>query len=564
MISNKAGLQYIAELFIREGIKHIVISPGSRNAPMMLTFPEYEELTCYSIVDERSAGFFALGIAQKTRQPVVLNCTSGSALLNYAPAIAEAYYQQLPLIILSADRPNKLIDQGDGQAIRQNGVYHNYIRKSVHLPESPTSEEDIQGYQKLILEAIDSSQSPVFGPVHINVPLDEPIYDVHEKQKIHLLDKRNNNKTPALSKNQRVKLLDVWNNQSKKLIIIGQHISDEAFNKQLSQLAEREDVVMMTESTSNQHNHHFITHIDQVLTQIKPDNEDDFKPELLIVLGGHIVSKKLKLWLRKNFRYAHWHISLNQKPQDTFFHLTEHIQLQDQDFVQFLLEETKREIPSNYRKKWSEIQQKSWNYHTEYVKDIPYSDLKVFEKIRAVLPSKKLNLHFANSTAVRYSQFFHYGSHIHIDSNRGVSGIDGSISTALGASIINQEPTCVITGDLSFFYDSNALWNKYLHPNFLIILINNGGGGIFRFIDGPMQSNHLDFFETTHHRTAKALASDANMEYLSCSAEANLTPTLQILFQESTKSKILEIFTPRELNDLVLKRYFFFLRDAHK
>ncbi|NPD84563.1 2-succinyl-5-enolpyruvyl-6-hydroxy-3-cyclohexene-1-carboxylic-acid synthase, partial [Lentimicrobium sp. L6] len=187
MISNKPGLELLVQIFIQEGIKDIVISPGSRNAPMMLTFPEYPEFNIHSIIDERSAGFFALGLAQKSRCPVVLNCTSGTALLNYAPAIAEAYYQQIPLIVLSADRPEYLIDQGDGQAIVQQNVYHNFIRKSVQLPEDIQSKKDEEDFQRLVFETIEAGQNPVQGPVHINVPLDEPIYDLKEKEKHALI-----------------------------------------------------------------------------------------------------------------------------------------------------------------------------------------------------------------------------------------------------------------------------------------------------------------------------------------------------------------------------------------
>jgi len=194
------------------------------------------------------------------------------------------------------------------------------------------------------------------------------------------------------------------------------------------------------------------------------------------------------------------------------------------------------------------------------LKTIPFSDLMVFDKLEKYLPKTALNLHFSNSTPIRYSQLFNYNSHINIDSNRGVSGIDGSVSTALGASLKNKDITCLVTGDLSFFYDGNALWNHYLHPNFRIILINNGGGGIFRFIDGPMQSKHLDFFETPHKRSAKSLSIEAGMTYLQCNNSTDLEESIKAVFSPSNRAVLLEIFTPRELNDLVLKEYFLFLR----
>ena len=559
MISDKNGLQHIAELFIREGIEQIVISPGSRNAPMMLTFPEYEEFTCYSIIDERSAGFFALGLAQKTRKPVVLNCTSGSALLNYAPALAEAFYQNIPLIVLSADRPTKLIDQGDGQAIQQIDVFHNYIRKSVHLPEEPKSNEELHEFQSLILEAIYACKHPVLGPVHINVPLDEPIYEIKEKESIQLLKSLNENTEHKISSQTLNILKSTWNSSQKKLILIGQNPIDEELNNTLIELAKREDVIIMTETTSNQIGEDFISHIDRVLSQINEKNELDLFPDLLISLGGHIVSKKIKAWLRKKIDYYHWHISLDDKAMDTFFHLSNHIQIANNHFLKILNQQT-LSSSSNYKNLWQKLHNQAVKLHNQYLKSLPYSDFSVFEAIRKQIPNEAINLHFSNSTPIRYSQLFSYGKEVIIDSNRGVSGIDGSVSTALGASLINKTMTCLITGDLSFFYDSNALWNKYLHSNFRIIMINNGGGGIFRFIDGPMQSQHLDYFETTHQRTAKSLALEAGMEYTSCIKESELDELLVDFFSPSKQSKFIEIFTPRELNDIVLKNYFSFLR----
>ena len=561
MISNKAGIQHIAELFIREGIEHIVISPGSRNAPMMLTFPEYTELKCYSIVDERSAGFFALGMALKLQKPVVLNCTSGSALLNYAPAIAEAYYQNIPLIVLSADRPAHLIDCGDGQCIRQDDVFHNFIRKSVHLPENPSSKEDILNYQKLVLEAVNHSLSPIPGPVHINVPLAEPIYDTQPKKALELITNHTTTHHTNHIEEKLRELKNLWNTSAKKLILIGQQAQDIELNQHIQKLSEREDVVIMTETTSNIATDRVIKHIDRVLSQLNNENDVALLPDLLITVGGHIVSKKIKAYLRKEIKYQHWHIGENTQINDTFFHLDKHIQHNANDILS-TLSETSILSDSTYRKKWMELSDKAEVLHWEYIKKAPYSDLLVFETIRKSLEDKRINLHFSNSTPIRYSQLFKYGNNIRIDCNRGVSGIDGSVSTALGASTIQQEITCLITGELSFFYDSNALWNKYLHPGFRIIVINNGGGGIFRFIDGPMQSHHLDYFETPHQRSAKSLALENSLEYHSCENIKNLEVSLQRFFKIETKAKVLEIFTPREENDKILKSYFSFLKTS--
>lgn len=557
MISNKDGLEHLANIFIKEGITDIVISPGSRNAPMMLTFPEYEEFKIYSIVDERSAGFFALGIAQKTRRPVVLNCTSGSALLNYAPAIAEAYYQQIPLIVLSADRPEKLIDQGDGQAIHQQKVYQNFIRKSVHLPESFESEEDVIRFQKLVFEAIEACKQAVPGPVHINVPLDEPIYGEKEKSDIQLLENTPKQQKSSLDENQLKKLKETWNSAQKKMIIIGQTIPNKALESVLQEMSEKEDVIVLSETTSNVHSDLFIGKIDQTLTQITDENEIDFYPDLVISLGGHIVSKKIKAWLRKAKNLIHWHVSLDSKAPNVFFHLYQHIVMEEPLFLKQLI--SKATSSKSFQLFWLKAAERANEQQKAYLSQIPYSDLMVFRELHQALENP-CQLHFANSTPVRYSQFFSFNKQILINSNRGVSGIDGSVSTALGQSLYFDGTTLLVTGDLSFFYDSNALWNKYLHNNFKILLINNSGGGIFRFIDGPLNSGKIDLFETPHRRNAENLVKDAGMDYLTCSKHEDLKENLNSLLK-SSNSCILEVFTPREINDQVLKEYFKFLKE---
>lgn len=553
MISKKAGLELLANIFIKEGITDIVISPGSRNAPMMLTFPEYEEFKIFSIIDERSAGFFALGLAQKTRKPVVLNCTSGSALLNYAPAIAEAYYQQIPLIVLSADRPDHLIDQGDGQAIQQQNVFQNYIRKSVHLVEKIESNQESEAYQEMVFDAINKAMYPVCGPVHINVPLDEPLYGLKKKENISLIKYKSVNKRESLSDDFLSELKSKWQKANKKMIIVGQHLPDDSLNKVLVELA-AQGTVILTETTSNQHSKGFVSHIDQVLSQVNDQNEDQLFPDVVISLGAHIVSKKIKAWLRSDKDLQHWHISLDDKAPDTFFHLAEHIRSEEAILLE-ALKEDKKGI-SKYAKAWTKIVKQAKKLHKQFLEKIPYSDLMVFAAMEKEIP-EGLQMHFANSTPIRYSQFFDFKAKI-VDSNRGVSGIDGSISTALGQSLRYKGQTILVTGDLSFFYDSNALWNNYINANFKVILINNGGGGIFRFIEGPLRSGKIDLFETPHNRVARTLVHEAGMEYRICMYAYDLEESLQDLL-DSPNAQLLEIFTPRTTNDIVLKDYFKFL-----
>lgn len=555
MISDKKGLEHLSLLLISNNVKHIVFSPGSRNAPLIATFPRYKEFTCYSIVDERSAAFFALGIAQRTGETVVLSCTSGSALLNYAPALAEAYYQRIPLLVISADRPENLIDRGDGQTIRQRNIYANYIKKSVQLSENPDPEEELIEYQTLVLDAIKATQFPDKGPAHINIPFAEPIYGQKAKENPLL--------KPLVSIEERANILEsefellakTWNASSRKMILIGQQKTDKLLESVLEAISMDPSVIVLSETTSNISSPNFINCIDKSLASIASALQTDFLPDLLITVNRNIVSKKIKAFLRSEKPYQHWHIDEANEHLDTYFHLSRVIPIQPQLFFK-KMNELAIPKPSDYKMKWLKQKEKTEINHQQYIQEQAYSDLRVFDLLLKNLPANS-TIHFANSTPVRYSQLFNLKSSLQVESNRGTSGIDGSISTAVGSAWVSNEITTIISGDLSFFYDSNALWNNYISSQLRLIVINNGGGGIFRFIEGPNRLPELEtFFETKHQRKAKSLALEAGLEYVSADSLESLETALKTFFKSSDKAKLLEIFTPNELNAEILKNYF--------
>jgi 2-succinyl-5-enolpyruvyl-6-hydroxy-3-cyclohexene-1-carboxylate synthase len=348
-----------------------------------------------------------------------------------------------------------------------------------------------------------------------------------------------------------------WLSARKRMIIVGQHAPDAHLSKLLEQLALQKNTVVLTETTSNMNFPCFTNAIDQVLTQITAEKEHEFFPDVVLTFGGHIVSKKIKAWLRNSTYFQHFNISPDYQAPDTFLHLSKHLRCQTADVLKIAIEGPSAE--EDFIRNWQQITMKAKTIHQEFMETIPYSDFRVFRELHASLTTKT-QLHFANSTSIRYSQFFDFDRHI-IDGNRGVSGIDGSTSTALGQSLHFEGQTILVTGDLSFFYDINALWNNYLHSNFKILLINNSGGGIFRFLDGPLKSGQIDLFETPHNRTAQHLAQDAGMKYLYCREASNLSTKIHELI-ESSQSTILEVFTPRQVNDVVLNDYFRFLRNS--
>lgn len=559
-LSNKKSIQQIVLTLAALGLKHVVIAPGSRNGPLTISFNQHPDFECTSIRDERSAGFFALGKAIELKEPVAILCSSGSAVLNFAPAIVEAYYLRVPLIVITADRPAEWIGQMDGQTMVQTNVYANYIRKSYTLNGDADHENDLWHNNHCVNEGFAIATKIDPGPVHFNVPLQEPLFFTEEPAAF----------SPTLisfpiaeGKTDLINIReyqDAFANSKKVMVLVGQHSVDEELNDLVVKLAEYNNTIVLTESTSNIHSPEFISSIDRCIMPMKAEEIPEFMPDLLITFGGAIVSKKIKELLRKNKPAAHWNIHPHDSLVNTYQALTKAIPLEPVPFLTQLLMDLPPAHEGDYKEKWlsrsSAIQQK----HNEFFKNIEYSDLSVFKEIYSKIPGD-LSVHFANSSPIRYSQLFNNSGNKNIHSNRGTSGIDGCTSTAMGAASTNPEQQyLLITGDVAFFYDNNAFWNDCIPKNLKIILINNGGGGIFRIIKGPRHTEELEeFFETKHATSAKKLVEFYEWNYLSADNEESLLIALDEFFSVKEGGTVLEIFTPNEVNSHILSRYFKYL-----
>ncbi|MCV9932797.1 2-succinyl-5-enolpyruvyl-6-hydroxy-3-cyclohexene-1-carboxylic-acid synthase [Flavobacterium sp. LS1R47] len=549
MIYPKIPLaQSIIQICLEKGITNIIISPGSRNAPLTIGFVSNPAFQCYSIADERCAAFFALGIAQQTHQPTALVCTSGSALLNYYPAFAEAFYSQIPLIVISADRPQSKIDIGDGQTIRQENVYSNHSLYNANLHEDVSLEND-----KKINEAIDTARVQK-GPVHINAPFEEPLYETVSELAvrpiINTYVKENHSETIA----DLAKMVTDWNKSARKMVLVGVNEPNTINQEIIERLANDESVVVLTETTSNLHHSSFVNSIDTLITPFTPTDFENFQPEILVTFGGMIVSKRIKAFLRKYKPKQHWHID-TLRAYDTFGASPNHIKTNPNDFFEAFLPQT-QSIKSDYFSKIEKINDLRKERAQEYLGKVPFSDFKVFEKVIESLP-KNSQLQISNSSAIRYAQLIDIDSSIDVFCNRGTSGIDGSTSTAIGAAVGNPKPAVFITGDISFLYDSNALWNSYIPNDFKIIIVNNGGGGIFRILPGHQEQPVFNtFFETSHHLTAEYMAGMFKMNYIKADDESTLQLGLKTLYNTKGAPAILEIFTPTIENDKILLQFF--------
>lgn len=539
------------------GIQTVVFSPGSRNAPLVHAFKQLNDLECLVLPDERAAAFFALGIAQQTGVPVALCCTSGSAVANYLPAITEAHYQKIPLVVLSADRPTQWIDKGDGQTIRQQRIFGDFVRDELQL--EPFLERTVPNeVQDRIRQILCSSLFPEPGPVHINVPLEEPLYVPFSIPSLAI------EKLPSLPEcvENWDEIRQEWGNAKCKLILTGIISDGGLISDAVNRLAEDTSVVVLAETTSNLNGQNIIHGTDRLLATMLPEDEEKFKPELVVTLGNAIISKKIKALVRA-WKVPHWHVSMSDENMDTFGTLARTIQSSASDFIHQMQQSAP--VESDYQRKWKQCELLTEDFHQEYMANAPFSDLKAYQIILDYTPDYT-NVQMGNSAAVRYLQLYPPISTLVYHGNRGVSGIDGSVSTAAGAAWVNAKAevnTLLLCGDMSFIYDSNALWTKHLTPAFRIAVVNNGGGGIFRIIEGPSGSNHLEeFFEADVAVSIEHLCKAFNVNYYYADSEDALHNVMPLYLypQENDRPALLEVFTPRTQNSEVLKMYFEYLK----
>jgi 2-succinyl-5-enolpyruvyl-6-hydroxy-3-cyclohexene-1-carboxylate synthase len=548
MIYPKIPLaQSIIEICLSKSVTNIVISPGSRNAPLTIGFANNPQFKCYSIADERCAAFFALGLAQQLKVPVAVVCTSGSALLNYYPAVAEAFYSQISLIVISADRPHDKIDIGDGQTIRQENVFANHILYSANLHEDASEKNDA-----LINEAIAVARFQK-GPTHINAPFEEPLYETVTEPTVNV-QVHYTTMNPVTFQGDLSPFVEKWNSAKTKLILVGVNFPDAIDAVVIEKLAQDPSVVVMTETTSNLHHPTFLNSIDTIITPFTPEDFEAYRPDILVTFGGMVVSKRVKVFLRKYKPKEHWHIDV-LRAYDTFGALTQHFKEDPNTFLKKFLLKTS-EVESGYSAMAQQLNTFRRIKHDDYLSKIPFTDFKAFELILPALPDGSM-LQIGNSSAIRYAQLFEIKPTVEVFCNRGTSGIDGSTSTAVGAAVGSKKETVIITGDVSFLYDSNALWNNYIPEDFKVIVINNGGGGIFRILPGHAETPVFNtFFETTHKLTAEHLARMYGFNYQTARNEVELKKELNTFMQKTGGPKLLEVFTPMLENDKVLLQYF--------
>lgn len=562
MNTTKKGIRLLAETCQRKGIRKVVFSPGSRSAPLVIAFSQIPEIECIVIPDERVAGYFALGLAQQLQQTVAVVCTSGTAVLNLSPAVCEAYYQNVPLLLLTADRPYGAVGKGENQAIMQEGIFGVHVVFDISIDGDVEEENDLKELYTQVSTAIDETSNGYIGPVHVNVHLSEPLYKTTEEDFFFAWDE-----TKDTSSNEFIPLKDLqrikngFSTYEKKMLIVGMREFDADFNAQIQKLSERKDVVIIQENISNVNLPLGVWNADACITAMEEDAEIDLIPDVVVSFGKQIISKKLKQFLNEK-PIVHWDVppgSSIGRNWEMFGEMLDRIEpINETQFLNAILDTYETE--SDFKKDWQQLSQHAEELSKKYFAKNDYNDLKVMETLIHAFPDNS-NIQYGNSTPIRYSNFFKHKNSLTVNSNRGTSGIDGCLSTAAGSAYGRKGITVCILGDISFFYDSNALWNNYLSPDLRIIIINNNGGSIFRLLDGPSKVNEFEkFFETHHELTAKHLASMYGLPYYFCALQNELEETLKTFYEPSSHAKILEIKTDSVQSAEAYKKYFDFLR----
>ncbi|HQQ98427.1 MAG TPA: 2-succinyl-5-enolpyruvyl-6-hydroxy-3-cyclohexene-1-carboxylic-acid synthase [Cyclobacteriaceae bacterium] len=546
-------LPQLIELCYRKGIREAVLCPGSRSAPLTLAFARQGKIHCRTISDERSAAFMALGMAQASKQPVALVCTSGSAAYNFAPAVAEAYFQQIPLVVFTADRPAEWIDQLDGQTIRQGELYGKHVKKYFELPLDYVHPDARWFANRIINEAINLATTDNQGPVHVNAPFREPLYNIDPPSDtlVRVIDKWQPHS--ALTDASLQALLTELKSFKRILIVAGQQDYDAALLHTLRQLHEHTSWVVAGDILSNLHGLSFFCRsTDAFLGQLTTADKSSLQPDLLITFGKSVIAKNLKLFLRAYPAKQHWHLQAQGESADTYQQLKRIIPVEAKVFFQNLLRQILPKGDKAYEEQWTRFETQARATIKRFLDKQDGGEFKLIYRVMTSLPIG-CHLHLANSMSVRYAN--HIGlatdrEDVVVYANRGTSGIDGCTSTATGHAWVTQAPVVLITGDLAFFYDRNAFWHNYTTPNLRVVLINNHGGIIFNLIDGPArQPEAPEFFITEQKLNARSLAREFNLAYHDASAE------LSTYFGASEQTSILEIEGSQEANKKIFEEF---------
>lgn len=543
----------IAALLAARGINEIVVSPGSRNAPLIEAIARESSIKKTVVIDERSAAFVALGKASVLQQCVALLCTSGTALLNYAPALAEARYRNIPLLAITADRAHEWINRNDAQTIEQQNVYANFIKRSFSIDARDSNRH----ISLTVNEAIDECTHFPYGPVHLNIEIPDPSIikgsdDTYGEFTCDVIEYIAPDMT--LGRNMISSLATRLQAPAKVMIVGGAYGPDRRLNRAIGRLCSFGNFIVLADSISNLHGQGVINCIDTVLSGIDAHELNDLAPDIVISHGAAILSSQLKQYLRHN-RFEHWHIGITDRTQDTYGSLTKRIETDPATFYCQLVSAMRRnDASSDYTHRWIATCNNAVQGAKKYISTLPWCDLKAVASIMEMTP-QNYNIQLSNGMSVRYAQLLP-NSHHRVDCNRGVSGIEGSTSTAIGASSVYSGNTLLVTGDMSAVYDLNALTLTCKSHRFKMVVIDNGGGGIFKYIKGTNSFEEIDRYMLADPDCDIAgVALSAGFKVFNAGDESELYKNFKLMLAENERSSVLVVKTSAAESAQIMQNY---------
>lgn len=563
----------IAEVCAAKGLREVIACPGSRCAPLTLAFAQHDQINLKTFSDERSAAFVAMGMAQQMQNPVAILCTSGSAAYNFAPAVAEAFFQEIPLIVFTADRPKEWIDQWDGQTIRQQNIFGQHVKRSFNLPEDYSHEDAVWFIHRTVSEAINLANEFPKGPVHINAPFREPLYPAAGEKisfrSVKVIEATSG--AQGLSETEFAEIKKKLASTTKILVLAGQQDLDDETIRAVEKFTRHAQAPLIGDILTNFHGlENTIRHADSFLAACGEDVKKSLQPELLITFGKSIISKNTKLLLRKYKPQEHWHIQSHAVAPDTFQSLTKIIRSNVASFFKAIstldikenFEDQKRE---NFLRVWNAEENRCLRAMKNFAGD-ELNELSIIKEFISALPIR-CNLHLANSMSVRYANLIGIEAGkrgIHVYANRGASGIDGCTSTAVGHALSSDVPNFLITGDMAFFYDRNAFWHNYAIPNLHVLLLNNHGGIIFNIIDGPGNTKELgEYFVTNQKLNAVNLCKDFGFTHIALDSTKKIRNSLKDFLTFDGPTKILEVETSQDVNKKAFENFKHLIKNGY-
>lgn len=534
-VNDKMVLQLVA-LLKKFGFKKVVVSPGSRHNKLINSLQADGTFQLYLVVDERSAAFFALGLIQECGEPVAVTCSSGTACMNYGSAIVEAFYQRLPLLVLSSDRVPELLNQCEDQMYDQASTFVSCTKYHCQLPVVDTPSDEWY-CNRIINEALIELTHHGRGPVHINIPFAAhhgTAYDVEvlpdaRKITMHLLPINSSVWRKIAARLKGKKIMIIWGQSVNPLKEV--EAAENSF-------VDKYDAVVLTDKMSNCHAKNAIINTTITMSIMKENQAPTLQPDVVISIGAnYIFNNEIKRYL-KNGHAEHWQVGPEDKVCDPFHTLTDIFEMPEAYFFEMLTENCDSKTNGSYFTDWKEIAE------LPTLPDMQYCELYAITKLMSQLPTN-CDLQLANSQTIRMAHYIPIKESIRVNCNRGVNGIDGSMSTAIGFGTDSNKPLFYITGELSFFYDMNSLSIRHLSKKTRILLINNQGGAVM--YDKPRNTVISDlpiYLAAGEKKVAKGWVESLGFKYLTAMNKEEVDAGIKVLLDENIETPILlEVFT---------------------